>query len=212
MDKSMDQVADYGAAPTESRAMELRRPSRAEAEAAVRTLIAWAGDDPGREGLRETPRRVVEAYRELFAGYEGDAEAVLGRVFREIGGYHDLVLVRDIPFASFCEHHILPFTGRAHIGYYPAEGVVGLSKLSRVVDIFARRLQTQEVLTGQICTAIAGMLHTRGVAVMLEAEHTCMSLRRVRKEGASTVTTSFAGVFKDDPEEQARFMARVGTR
>jgi GTP cyclohydrolase IA len=182
-----------------------RRPSREEAEAAVRTLIAWAGDDPNREGLVDTPRRVARAYEELFSGYGADPTKPLKRVFHEVSGYRDLVLVRDIPFVSHCEHHMAPFFGKAHIGYYPHGGVVGLSKLARIVDAFARRLQTQEALSAQIMAAIDGSLDTRGVAVMLEAEHTCMAMRGVRKQGASTVTTQFSGVFRDDPNEQTRF-------
>ena len=182
-----------------------RRPSRAEAEAAVRTLIAWAGDDPDREGLIDTPRRVARAYEELFAGYREDPGHSLERVFREVSGYQDLVLVRDIAFVSHCEHHMSPFFGKTQIGYYPRGGVVGLSKLARIVDAFARRLQTQEALSAQIIGAIEESLDTRGVAVMLEAEHTCMAMRGVRKPGASTVTTQFSGVFRDDPNEQTRF-------
>jgi GTP cyclohydrolase IA len=186
-------------------ALKSRRPSREEAEAAVRTLIAWAGDDPDREGLVDTPRRVARAYEELFAGYRQDPSKPLKRVFREVSGYQDLVLLRDIAFVSHCEHHIAPFFGKAHIGYYPSRGVVGLSKLARIVDAFARRLQTQEALSAQIIGAIEESLDTRGIAVMLEAEHTCMALRGVRKQGASTVTTQFSGVFRDDPNEQTRF-------
>ena len=181
------------------------RPTREEAEAAVRTLIAWAGDDPRREGLAETPRRVVKAYEELFSGYRESAGATLARTFKQVSGYEDLVLVRDIPFVSHCEHHIAPIFGKAHIGYYPRGGVVGLSKLARIVDTFARRLQTQEALSAQIVLAIDEFLETRGVALMIEADHTCMAMRGVKKQGASTVTTQFSGVFKDDPNEQARF-------
>ena len=182
------------------------RPSRQEAEAAVRTLIAWTGDDPRREGLIDTPRRVVEAYEELFAGYAGDPRETLARVFDDVEGYSDVVVVRDIPFVSHCEHHIAPFFGKAHIGYYPRGGAVGLSKLARVVEMFARRLQTQESMTAQIVKAIERGLKPRGVAVMVEAEHTCMSMRGVKKAGASTVTTQFTGVFKTDREEQRRFL------
>jgi len=181
------------------------RPSREEAEAAVRTLIAWVGDDPDREGLVDTPRRVAKAYEELFSGYREDPSKPLKRVFHDVAGYKDLVLVRDIAFVSHCEHHIAPFFGKAHIGYYPRGGVVGLSKLARIVDGFARRLQTQEALSAQIIAAIDASLDSRGVAVMLEAEHTCMAMRGVRKQGASTVTTQFSGVFRDDPNEQTRF-------
>lgn len=186
------------------------RPSREEAEAAVRTLIAYTGDEPSREGLRDTPRRVVAAYDELFGGYRMDAAEVLTRVFEEVHGYDDLVLVRDIPFSSHCEHHMVPFVGRAQIGYYPSEeGVVGLSKLARVVEVFARRLQTQEALTAQILGAIELNLRPRGCAVMIEAEHMCMSMRGVRKQGSSTVTTQFSGLFKTDPAEQIRFLTLV---
>ena len=182
------------------------RPTRQEAEAAVRTLLAWAGDNPQREGLLDTPRRVVEAYEELFAGYEADPDEALRRVFRDVEGYADIVVVRDIPFVSHCEHHIAPFTGKAHIGYYPRGGAVGLSKLARVVEMFARRLQTQEAMTAQIAEAIERGLNPRGVAVMIEAEHSCMSMRGVKKAGASTVTTEFTGVFRTDREEQRRFL------
>ena len=181
-------------------------PTREEAEAAVRTLIRWAGDDPAREGLADTPRRVATAFEELFAGYRTEPSEILDRVFEEVAAYNDIVLVRDIPFASHCEHHMIPFTGCAHIAYYPAKGVVGLSKLARVVDAFARRLQTQEALTVQIAETIDEALKPRGVAVMIEAEHLCMSMRGVRKAGSSTVTTQFTGVFRDDPAEQARFL------
>ena len=182
------------------------RPTRHEAEAAVRTLIAWAGDDPKREGLVDTPRRVVEAYEELFGGYGGDPNATLARVFADVEGYSDIVVVRDIPFVSHCEHHIAPFFGRAHVGYYPRRGAVGLSKLARVVEMFARRLQTQEALTAEIAEAVERGLNPRGVAVMIEAEHTCMSMRGVKKDGVSTVTTEFTGVFRSDREEQRRFL------
>ncbi|MGD9659325.1 MAG: GTP cyclohydrolase I FolE [Methylocystis sp.] len=184
---------------------QIERPSRAEAEAAVRTLLRWAGDNPDREGLRETPRRVVRAYEEFFSGYQESADEVLSKVFEEVEGYDDLVLVRDIPFTSHCEHHVVPFVGKAHIAYYPNGGVVGLSKLARLVEIFARRLQTQEAMTAQIAAAIDEALAPRGVAVMVEAEHMCMSMRGVMKQGSSTVTMQFSGVFRDDPAEQAHF-------
>lgn len=185
------------------------RPSREEAEAAVRTLIAWAGDDPTREGVVDTPTRVVKAYEEFYRGYGEDAQQALARTFEDVGGYDDIVVVRNIPFYSHCEHHMVPFTGRAHIAYYPVEGVVGLSKLARVTDVFARRMQTQEHLTAQITDAIDEALQPRGVAVCLEAEHMCMSLRGVQKHGVSTITTQFKGVFRDDPSEQTRFLALV---
>lgn len=196
---TMDQSVGFKAVPASE-----ARPTRQEAEAAVRTLLAWAGDDPRREGLLDTPRRVVEAYEELFAGYAGDSDEALGRVFAEVEGYSDIVVVRDVPFVSHCEHHVAPFKGRAHIGYYPNGGAVGLSKLARVVEMFARRLQTQEAMTAQIVAAIERGLKPRGVALMIEAEHSCMSMRGIRKEGASTVTTQFTGVFAER-EEQRRF-------
>jgi GTP cyclohydrolase IA len=185
------------------------RPSRAEAEAAVRTLIAWAGDNPDREGLIDTPRRVADAYGELFAGYRQDAASILETTFSEVGGYDDIVLVRDIPFSSHCEHHMVPFVGKAHIAYLPHDGVVGLSKLARVTDVFAKRLQTQENLTAQIIEAINEAINPRGAAVMLEAEHMCMSMRGVQKHGSSTVTHRFTGVFAEDRQEQDRFFALI---
>jgi GTP cyclohydrolase I len=187
----------------------VQKPSREEAEAAVRTLIAWAGDDPDREGLADTPRRVVKAYQDFYAGYGENPNEELARVFTEVEGYADMVVVRDITFYSHCEHHMAPFSGKAHVGYYPREGVVGLSKLARIVDMFSRRLQTQEALTAQIAGAIDEGLRSRGVAVMIEAEHSCMTMRGVKKHGASTVTTQFTGVFRD-PNERLRFLTLVG--
>jgi GTP cyclohydrolase I len=188
------------------------RPSRSEAEAAVRTLIAWAGDDPNREGLLDTPQRVVKAYRELYAGYDQDPNEVLERTFKEVGGYDDIVLVKDIPFSSHCEHHMVPFVGKAHIAYLPHDGVIGLSKLARLVELFARRLQTQENLTAQIIDALNESLNPRGAAVMLEAEHMCMSMRGVHAHGVSTITHRFTGVFAEDRTEQDRFYALIGKR
>jgi len=190
------------------------RPSKEEAEAAVRVLIAYAGDDPAREGLLDTPKRVVGAYDELYRGYRESPTEVLDRTFSEIGTYEDFVLVRDIGFNSHCEHHMMPFIGKAHIAYLPVERVVGLSKLARLVDVYARRLQTQEHMTSQIATAIEEILKPRGVAVMIEAEHMCMSLRGVEKAGSTTITTQFTGSFRDGPEEQVRFitLVRAGQR
>lgn len=188
------------------------RPTREEAEAAARTLIAYAGDNPDREGLLDTPRRVVSAYDELFGGYREDPVEILDRTFSETGGYEDLVLVRDIPFVSHCEHHMMPFMGKAHIAYMPVDRVVGLSKLARLVDVFGRRLQTQEHLTSQIVHTIDEVLKPRGVAVLMEAEHTCMSMRGVQKAGAQTITTKFTGLFRDDPAEQVRFITLVRGR
>jgi GTP cyclohydrolase I len=186
------------------------RPTREAAEEAVRTLIAWAGDNPEREGLKDTPRRVVGAYEEFYAGYGMDPNEALDRTFEDVGTYDDVVLVRDIPFYSHCEHHMVPFIGKAHVAYYPSDNkVVGLSKLARVVEVFARRLQTQERLTGDVVNAIDEALKPRGIAVMIEAEHQCMTLRGVRAHGAATVTTQFTGAFRDDPAEQIRFMTLV---
>lgn len=185
------------------------KPTQAEAEEAVRTLIRWAGDNPDRDGLIDTPERVVRAYGEFYSGYAQDSRLLLERTFEEDEGYDDLVLVRDIPFASHCEHHMVPFMGKAHIAYFPTERVVGLSKLGRVVDIYARRLQTQEHLTAQILNAITEQLKPRGAAVMIEAEHLCMTIRGAHKHGSSTVTTQFTGVFRDDPAEQTRFLGLV---
>ena len=187
----------------------LVQPSRQEAEAAVRTLIAFAGDDPAREGLLDTPKRVVSAFEELYAGYRDSPDDVLDRTFSETGGYDDLVLVRDIPFHSHCEHHMMPFFGRAHIAYVPVERVVGLSKLARLIDVFALRLQTQEHLNSQIALAIEKVLKPRGIAVMIEAEHTCMSMRGVAKSGTMTITTQFIGSFRDDAGLQSRFLTLV---
>jgi GTP cyclohydrolase I len=184
-------------------------PSREDALAAVRTLIAYAGDDPDREGLRDTPKRVIDAYAELYRGYRESPTDVLERTFSEIGRYDDFVLVRDIAFNSHCEHHMMPFTGKAHIAYKPVDRVVGLSKLARLVDVYARRLQTQEQMTSQIATAIEQILTPRGVAVMLEAEHMCMSVRGVEKPGSSTITTQFTGSFRDSADDQVRFITMV---
>lgn len=187
----------------------IERPSREEAEAAIRVLLAYAGDDPGREGLLETPKRVAKAYDELFGGYREDPADVLAKVFQDVEGYGDMVLVRDIPFHSHCEHHMVPFYGTAHIAYFPSKGVVGLSKLARLVDVYARRLQTQETMTQQIADAIEDQLQPRGIAVLIEAEHMCMAMRGVRKMGSSTVTSVFTGLFREEPAEQARFFTQV---
>ncbi len=185
------------------------RPTRAEAEAAVETLLRWIGDDPAREGLRETPARVVRAYEEMFAGYAADPPAVLARTFREVSGYRELVLVRDIPFSSHCEHHMVPVIGRAHVAYLPDGHVVGLSKIPRVVDMFAKRLQTQEAMTQEIADAIHAGLKPKGVAILVEAEHLCMSMRGVHKHGALTSTMAFTGVFTEEAASE-RFLKLVG--
>lgn len=193
----------------EDKNADQQKPDRAKVEEAVRTLLAWTGEDVDREGLLDTPKRVAKAYGEFFKGYNEDPVEVLKTTFDDVGGYSDIVLVRDIPFYSHCEHHMVPFIGTAHVAYYPSSGVVGLSKLARVVDIFARRLQTQENLTTQIASSIDENLKPRGVAVLMEAEHMCMSLRGVQKAGVSTVTTEFTGIFKEEANEQVRFMQLI---
>ena len=185
---------------------QITRPSREEAERAVRTLIAYAGDDPAREGLRDTPKRVVGAYEEFFAGYNDDPIEVLSRTFDDVGGYDDIVMLRDIELNSHCEHHMVPFIGKAHIAYFPTDRVVGLSKLARVVEVFGRRLQTQETMTAQVAETIDHVLKPKGVAVMIDAVHQCMSMRGVRKPGVATITTQFTGLFKEDPAQHARFI------
>ncbi|MDX2157548.1 MAG: GTP cyclohydrolase I FolE [Hyphomicrobiaceae bacterium] len=203
----MDQRVDKWAA--ERKQPKSDRPTRAEAEAAVKTLIAWAGDDPEREGLLDTPRRVAAAFETWFRGYRLDPEEVLKRTFEDVGGYDDMVMVRDVRLESHCEHHIAPFVGVAHIAYLPRDRVVGLSKLARVVEIYAKRLQTQEALTAQVATAIECHLNPRGVAVLIEAEHMCMSTRGVNQQGVSTVTTRFSGAFDTEPGYRDRFLGLV---
>ncbi|MBX3597165.1 MAG: GTP cyclohydrolase I FolE [Rhizobiaceae bacterium] len=185
------------------------RPSQEEVEAAVLTLIRWVGDDPNREGLLDTPRRVAKAYREMFDGYDKCPAEELGRTFEEVAGYDDMVVMRDIEFHSHCEHHMVPIIGKAHIAYLPDGKVVGLSKLIRVVEIFAHRLQTQESMTAQIANAIQDTLNPRGVAVMIEARHMCIEMRGIRKQGSVTTTTTFTGEFRQSPEEQVRFVSMV---
>ncbi len=186
------------------------RPTRDEAEAAVRTLIAWAGDDPTREGLRDTPARVARSYAEFFGGYDEDPSAVLARTFEEVDGYDELVLLRDIRLESHCEHHMVPIIGRAHVAYLPRHRVVGISKLARVVDIFSRRLQIQEKLTVQIAEAIDEVLQPHGVAVIIEAGHQCMSTRGVHKPGVSMVTSRMIGVFRTQPDTRRELLSLIG--
>ena len=188
------------------------RPSEAEAQAAVDVLLRWIGEDPSREGLRDTPSRVAKSFLELFSGYCHSAKEVLGRTFEEVSGYDEIVLVKDIPFFSHCEHHMVPVIGKAHVGYLPDGRVLGLSKIARVVDLYGRRLQTQEALTAQIAEAIDTTLKPRGVAVMIEAEHMCMIMRGVQKLGSTTLTLTFTGQFKTEPQEQARFMSMLHGR
>ncbi|PPR09431.1 MAG: GTP cyclohydrolase 1 [Alphaproteobacteria bacterium MarineAlpha11_Bin1] len=184
-------------------------PSRAEAEAAVRTLIRWAGDNPDREGLLETPNRVVRSYAEFFSGYDLDPEEVLMKTFEEVGGYDEMVLIRDIELESHCEHHMVPIIGKAHVAYIPNKRVVGISKLARVVEIFAKRLQIQEKMTVDIAQTIDNVLKPQGVAVVIEASHQCMTTRGVHKPGADTVTSQMLGVFRDDASTRREFLSMI---
>jgi GTP cyclohydrolase I len=193
-------------------AATLTKPSRAEAEAAVRTLIRWAGDDPDREGLRATPSRVVRAYEEWFSGYNDDPSEYLKRTFQETGGYDEVVVLRDIRFESFCEHHMAPIIGRVHIGYIPRNRVVGISKLARLVEVYARRLQIQEKMTAEIAACLEAVLKPHGVAVVTEATHQCMTTRGVHKTGVSMVTSRMLGVFRDHAETRQEFLAAIGMR
>ena len=186
------------------------RPTREEAEQAVRVLLRWAGDDPEREGLLDTPKRVARAYEEYFVGYGQDPYAILRRTFEETNGYDEMVVLRDIDFRSHCEHHVAPIVGRAHIGYLPDHRVVGISKLARVVDVFARRLQIQEKLTAEIADSIESVLQPRGVGVVIEAAHHCMTTRGVSKEGVLMVTSRMLGAFRTDPKTRREFLSMIG--
>jgi len=187
----------------------VKRPSREQAEEAVRTLIAWAGDNPGREGLIDTPGRVTRAYEEFFEGYNEDPIAELSRTFEEVEGYQDMVMLRDISLESHCEHHMVAILGKVHLAYIPTRKVVGISKLARVVEIFAKRLQTQETMTAQIADAITRALEPAGVAILIEAKHQCMTTRGVKKPDVATITSQFTGVFREDPRMEARFMQMI---
>ena len=188
------------------------RPTREQAEAAVRTLLLWAGDDPDREGLRDTPSRVTRAFQEFFVGYATDPVAVLERTFEETDGYDEIVLLRDIRLESTCEHHMAPIIGRVHVAYLPHRRVVGISKLARVVDAYAKRLQIQEKLTAQIANTIQDVLEPRGVAVVIEAAHQCMTTRGVHKPGVTMVTSRMLGAFRDDPTTRRELLAMIGSR
>jgi GTP cyclohydrolase I len=188
------------------------RPTHEDAEAAVRTLIRWAGDDPDREGLHDTPKRVARSFVEFYRGYDEDPVAMLERTFEEIEGYDEIVLLRDIRVESHCEHHMLPIIGRAHVAYLPHHRVVGISKLARVVDAYAARLQIQEKLTAQIANTINDVLAPRGTAVIIEAAHECMTTRGVHKPGVSMVTSRLLGAFRDDPSTRRELLAMVGNR
>ena len=188
-----------------------KKPTREEAEAAVRTMLAWTGDNPDREGLVETPKRVVRAYEQFFAGYEMDPKEVLSKVFEEVEGYDEMVIVKDIRVESHCEHHIVPILGKAHVGYLPNKRIVGISKLARVVDIFGKRLQTQEVMTAQIANVINEVLEPKGVAVVMNAKHQCMTTRGVHKPESSTITSTMLGAFRENPDTRAEFTNLITT-
>ncbi len=190
----------------------IKKPSQAEAESAIRTLLLWAGEDPDREGLRDTPSRVARAYGEFFRGYAEDPVSILARTFEEIEGYDEMVVLRDIRVESHCEHHMVPILGRAHVAYLPNTRVVGISKLARVVDAYAHRFQIQEKLTAQIANTINDVLQPRGVAVVIEANHQCMSTRGVHKPGASMITSRMLGAFRDDPSTRREFLAMIEQR
>jgi GTP cyclohydrolase I len=194
----------------EADAQPVERPTTAEAEEAVRTLLRWAGDDPAREGLLDTPGRVTRAYRQWFRGYEEDPVAMLQRTFEEVEGYDEMVVLRDIRFESYCEHHLAPIIGKAHVGYIPTDRVVGISKLARLTDAFAKRMQVQEKLTAQIANTLMTVLKPRGVAVVMEGEHHCMSTRGVHKHGVSMVTSTMLGSFREDHRTRKEFMDIIG--
>jgi len=189
---------------------EAARPTREEAEEAVRTMIRWARDDPAREGLRDTPARVVRAYEEFFAGYLQDPNQILQRTFSEVGGYDEMIVMTDIRFESHCEHHMVPVIGKAHVGYLPDQRVVGISKLARLVEVYARRLQVQEKMTVQIADCLQKALKPKGVAVVIEAAHQCMTTRGVHKPGVGLVTSRMVGAFRDDPSTRREFLAVIG--
>ncbi len=191
---------------------QTNKPTKEQAQEAVRTLIAWAGDNPEREGVTDTPQRVTKAYREIFSGYDENPSEILSKTFRDNSGYDDIVLLRDIGFHSHCEHHLVPFFGKVHIAYLPNKEIVGLSKLARLTHIFARRLQTQENMTAQIIDAINQHLKPRGVAVMIEAEHLCMSMRGVSSPGVTTLTQRFSGVFESDKSQRKNFFALLNLK
>jgi len=195
--------------PANQNSKPLPRPTKDEAKEAVRTLIRWAGDNPEREGLLDTPKRVVEAYEEFFQGYNEDPGEVLARTFEEVADYDEIVLLKNMTFESHCEHHMVPFIGRAHIAYLPDRKVVGISKFARLLDIFAKRLQTQEIMTAQIADAIEHALKPRAIAVIIDAEHQCMTTRGVHKPGTKTVTTQMRGQFKTDPAARAEVMRLI---
>ncbi len=197
---------------TKTSGKKIARPSQKQAEDAVRTLISWAGDNPNREGLIETPKRVVNAYREFFAGYDANPDEILGKTFEEVEGYDDMVLLKDMRMESHCEHHMVPFLGIAHIAYIPNKRVVGISKIARLLDVFSKRLQTQETMTAQIAETLNRVLKAKGVAVLIDAKHQCMTTRGVHKIDTSTITKSMLGSFKNDPEMERKFLTMISLR
>ncbi len=203
---NVETVASQAGTPIPAEGPPPLKVTQTEAEAAVRVLIQWAGDDPDREGLLDTPARVARSYRELFAGYETDPRNYLERTFEEVGGYDELVILRDISFVSYCEHHMLPVLGKAHVAYLPTDRVVGISKLARVVRGYARRLQIQEKMTAEIAKAIDEVLKPKGVGVIVEATHSCMTMRGVNVPGSSLTTSTLLGVVRDDPRTRAEFL------
>jgi GTP cyclohydrolase I len=211
-ESSMSAPRRSNTSASDTPAASVDRPSREEAEAAVRVLLRWAGDDPRREGLRDTPARVIRAYEEFFRGYEQDPREILARTFSEVQGYDEMIVLKDIRFESYCEHHMVPIIGRAHVAYLPSKRVVGISKLARLVDAFAKRLQIQEKMTAQIADTLDEVLQPLGVGVILEAAHQCMSTRGVHKAGASMVTSRMLGAFRDDPSTRREFLAIVGNQ
>ena len=205
-------LASVAISPVVKKTAKEGKPSRAEAQAAVRTLLRWAGDDPDREGLKATPDRVVRSYEEFFSGYDQDPEEILARTFEEVAGYDDMVVLRGIRFESYCEHHMVPIIGVAHIGYLPNNRVVGISKLARVLEIFSKRLQIQEKMTAEIANTIDRVLKPQGVAVVLEGEHQCMTTRGVHRPGVNMVTSQMMGVFRDNEATRKEFLSIIGHR
>src|SRR6185312_6757927 len=213
--RALHSVGDGAMSPRDDAAGQTRpalaKPSREEAEAAVRTLLRWAGDDPGREGLLDTPSRVVRAYEEWFSGYDADPEEMLQRTFEEVEGYDEMVVLRDIRFESYCEHHLAPIIGKAHIAYLPKNRVIGISKLARILEAYAKRLQIQEKMTAQIANLLDRVLQPRGVGVIIEAQHQCMTTRGVHKPGVALVTSRMLGAFRNDVETRREFLALINS-
>tara|TARA_Y100000739_G_scaffold219635_1_gene218265 strand:- start:923 stop:1570 length:648 start_codon:yes stop_codon:yes gene_type:complete len=208
---------DYGATMTKHKTINkpiskpVSKPSREEAMDAVRTMIAWAGDDPSREGLLETPKRVIKAYEEFFAGYDMDPDEILNKTFEEVAGYDEMIIIKDIRLESHCEHHMVPILGKAHLAYIPNNRVVGISKLARVVDVYGKRLQTQETMTAQIAESINRVLQPKGVAVVVDAGHQCMTTRGIHKTNATTITSQMLGVFRSDYRTRSEFMNLINS-